>query len=65
MLFTSQETQAMIALLNRTPMTSAEQLYAQGFFQRLVAFCQPKPGPESNSEVKEPGNTGKEKEHDT
>lgn len=44
-LFTMQEIQAMLGLLNRTPMTSAEQLYAQGFFERLVAFCQPPPEP--------------------
>ena len=41
MLFSSQELQAILALLNRTPMSQAEQLFAQGFFQRLVAFCQP------------------------
>jgi hypothetical protein len=41
MLFTQQEIQAMLALLNRTPMSPAEILFAQGFFQRLVAFCTP------------------------
>lgn len=46
-LFTIQEIQAILALLNRTPMSPAEQLFAQGFFQRLVAFCTPpKPEPE-------------------
>ena len=40
-LFSPQEIQAILALLNRAPMTPAEQLFAQGFFQRLVAFCQP------------------------
>ena len=39
-LFTPQELQAMLGLLNRTPLSPAEQLFAQGFFQRLVAFCQ-------------------------
>ena len=61
-LFTPQEIHAMTALLNRTPMTAAEQLYAQWFFQRLVAFCQPsepgpepepRPGPESNTPTNE------------
>lgn len=45
MLFSSQEIQAILALLNRTPMSPAEMLYAQTFFQRLVAFCQPPPEP--------------------
>ena len=40
-LFSEREIQAMITLLNRTPMTAAEQLYAQSFFQRLAAFCTP------------------------
>lgn len=44
-LFTPKELQAMLALANRIPMTPAEQLFTQGFFQRLVAFCQP-PKPE-------------------
>ena len=44
-LFTRQEIQAVLALLNRTPMSPAEQLFAQNFFQRLVAFCAP-PKPE-------------------
>lgn len=44
-LFTNQELQAMLSLLNRTPLSPAEQLFAQGFFQRLVAFCQPPPEP--------------------
>lgn len=47
MLFSPQEIQAILALLNRCPMTPAEMLYAQGFFQRLAAFCRPpKPEPE-------------------
>lgn len=62
-LFTPQEIHAMTALLNRTPMTAAEQLYAQGFLQRLVAFCQPKPEPETDPEIREPGDTGKERKH--
>lgn len=41
MLFSQQEIQAILALLNRTPMSPAEILFAQGFFQRLVAYCQP------------------------
>lgn len=45
MLFKMNEIQAILALLNRTPMTPAEQLFAAGFFQRLAAFCQP-PKPE-------------------
>jgi hypothetical protein len=44
-LFTMQEIQAILQLLNRTPMSPAEQLFAQNFFQRLVAFCQPTPKP--------------------
>lgn len=44
-LFSLQEIQAILALLNRTPMTPAEQLFAQGFFQRLATFCTP-PKPE-------------------
>jgi hypothetical protein len=52
-LFTSQELQAMLALLNRCPMSPAEQLFAQGFFQRLVAFCQPPPNPPEGAEVEE------------
>jgi hypothetical protein len=51
-LFTMQEIQAILGLLNRTPMTPAEQLFTQGFFQRLVAFCQP-PTPKPTKE-KEP-----------
>ena len=51
-LFTPQELQAMLSLLNRCPMTPAEQLFAQGFFQRLVAFCQP-PTPEPKKETNE------------
>ena len=54
MLFTPQEIQAMLALLNRAPMTPAEQLFAQGFFQRLVAFCTPQTMPTSEPEPKEP-----------
>lgn len=45
MLFTGQEIQAILGLLNRTPMTPAEMLYTQGFFQRLAAFCQPPVAP--------------------
>ena len=41
MLFTPQEIQALLTLLNRTPMTPDEQLFAQKFFERLVQFCQP------------------------
>lgn len=52
MLFTLQEIQAILALLNRTPMTPAEQLFAQGFFQRLAAFCTPPP-PEPEKENNE------------
>lgn len=40
-LFSLQEIQAILALLNRTPMTPAEQLFAANFFQRLAAFCAP------------------------
>lgn len=43
MLFTMQELQAMLALLNRLPMSPAEMLFANGFFERLVAFCSPPP----------------------
>lgn len=53
-LFTGQEIQAILSLLNRTPMSPAEQLFAQGFFQRLVAFCQPPPEPKEPKEPKEP-----------
>lgn len=60
MLFTSQEIQAILALFNRTPMSPAEQLFAQGFFQRLVAFCQP-PKPEPN-DIKPGPNPGPEPE---
>jgi len=50
-LFTGQEIQAILALLNRTPMTPAEQLFAKTFFERLVAFCQPpKPEPEKKTD---------------
>ena len=56
-LFSGQELQAMLSLLNRVPMSPAEQLFAQGFFQRLVAFCQP-PQPMPTSEE---GETASEK----
>lgn len=46
MLFTQQEIQAILALLNRLPVTPAEMLFAQGFFERLAAFCAPRPEPE-------------------
>lgn len=51
-LFTQQEITAILSLLNRTPLSPAEQLFAQGFFQRLVAFCQP-PKPEPKKEKKD------------
>lgn len=51
-LFTQQELQAMLSLLNRIPLSPAEMLFAQGFFQRLTAFCQP-PRPEPEPEKKE------------
>jgi hypothetical protein len=50
MLFTQQEISAILGLLNRTAMTPAEQLFAQSFFQRLVAFCQPPKQGEENEE---------------
>lgn len=53
MLFTMQEIQAMLGLLNRAPMSPAEQLFTQGFFERLVAFCQP-PKPEPPEPETEP-----------
>lgn len=53
MLFTPQEIQAMLTLLNRLPMSPAEQLFAKGFFQRLVAFCQP-PKPQEKEEEDKP-----------
>ena len=55
-LFTMQEIQAVLQMLNRTPMSPAEQLFAQGFFQRLVAFCQPPQGatPEPKPETTSP-----------
>lgn len=46
MLFTLQEIQAMLALLNRLPMTPAEQLFAANFFTRLTVFCTPPKPPE-------------------
>ena len=53
-LFTQQELQAMLALLNRTPMSPAEMLFAQGFFQKLAAFCseteEPNPGKEGGDD---------------
>lgn len=54
MLYSMQEIQAMLALLNRTPMTPAERLWSQGFFQRLVTFCQPPP-PEPKKEEPDEG----------
>lgn len=51
-LFTPQEIQAILALLNRTPMSPAELLFAQGFFQRLMNFCQP-PAPEPEPKKEE------------
>lgn len=45
MLFTPQEIQAILQLLNRTPMSPAEMLFATNFFKRLAAFCQPPPAP--------------------
>lgn len=54
MLFTQQEIQAILGLLNRTPMTPAEQLFAQGFFQRLVAFCTPPPEPKKEEVQDDP-----------
>lgn len=54
MLFTPQEIQAMLALLNRTPMTPAELLYSQGFFQRLATFCQPATSTRSGPSKPEP-----------
>jgi len=51
-LFTQQELQALLTLLNRAPLTPAEQLFAQGFFERLVAFCTPPtPEPQDGEEV--------------
>ena len=62
MLFTPREIQAMIALLNRTPMTAAEQLYAQGFFQRLTTLCQSSgPGPETKRGPEPDAPTNEEK----
>jgi hypothetical protein len=52
MLFTPQEIQAILALLNRTPMSPAEMLFATNFFQRLAAFCQP-PSDRPNQSPKE------------
>ena len=49
-LFTPREIQAMLALLNRTPMTPAEQLFSQGFFQRLVTFCTPPKEPKKDED---------------
>lgn len=43
MLFTMQEIQAVLGLLNRLPMTPAEQLFTANFFQRLATFCTPPP----------------------
>lgn len=51
-LFTQQEIQAILALLNRLPMTPAEMLFAQGFFQRLMAFCTPSQEQSSKPEEK-------------
>lgn len=34
---TEAEVQALIVLLNRTPMTPAEQLWAQALIERLLA----------------------------
>lgn len=52
MLFTLQEIQAILTLLNRWPMTPAEMQFARGFFQRLAAFCTP-PKPEAESQEPE------------
>lgn len=61
MLFTGQEIQAILALLNRLPMSPAEQLFAQSFFQRLVAFCQAPPkSPEPELEPERPDRPGGE-----
>jgi len=60
MLFNQQEIQAMLALLNRTPMSPAEALFAQGFFQRLAAFCAPPPPKPEPEEINEEG-----KNHET
>lgn len=49
-LFTNQEITAILSLLNRLPMTQAEMLYANSFFQRLMAFVQPP----SQEETKRP-----------
>ena len=54
MLYTMEEIRAVLNLLNRTPMTQAEQLYTQTFFERLVAFCTP-PNPEPQEEEKDNG----------
>lgn len=54
MLFTMQEIQAMLALLNRLPMSPAEMLFANGFFQRLATFCTPPPAPVKEPEPKGP-----------
>lgn len=56
-LYSPQEIQAMLALLNRTPMSPAEQLFAQAFFGKLVAFCQPPPEESSNDGSDESGGT--------
>lgn len=59
MLYTMQEIQAILGLLNRTPMTPAEQLFAQTFFERLVAFCTPpdsKPEPTAEPQEEEKDN---------
>ena len=54
MLFNQQEIQAILALIKRIPMTPAEALFTQGFFQRLTAFCAlPEPVDDSLLETEE------------
>ena len=41
MLFSMKEIQEILKYLNRAPLGFAEQLFAQEFFEKLIAFCQP------------------------
>lgn len=60
MLFKMQEIQAVLGLLNRLPMTPAEALFTQGFFERLATFCTPPPKPKPEPTTPPPDDTLRE-----
>ena len=52
-LFTQQEINAMMVLINRLPMSPAEIMFVTGFFNRLNVYCNPpKPEAVEDEEIK-------------